>query len=160
MKLHLVASLIIVLFVIIYLIIFTKKNIETFAINRMRGFRSCGDCNTVGKKGIDKCLSCTNCGWCIDPNGYGSCVQGDFTGPYFADCTQFMFGGGLTVGGPGSGQGGVNSSLTATPFTVSLAGAMQNPSPSPFGNTFYQTDAPLRSARRWRPPGDYRDYYD
>lgn len=163
MKLHVVASMIIISLLIIYLLIFSSKNIME-GFGELKAFNVCGDCNTVGKKGVSECLSCTNCGWCTDPNGYGSCVMGDYTGPYFADCSQFMFGGGVAISGPGSGQGGtgpaIGSASNATPFNVSLAGALQNVAPSPFGNTFYKTDAPLRSARRWRPPGNYRDYYD
>jgi len=181
MKLNLVASLVIIVVLIIYLVIYTcRDSIDNFG-NGISAFKSCGDCKTEGEKGAAQCLGCTNCGWCVDQNGYGSCVQGDYTGPYYADCAQFMFGGSLNITGPGTGEGGTGkwsgngnsiqgeeknnshggptvSSITATPFVVSLAGAMTNVSPSPFGNSTYNNNLPLRSSRRWRPPGTFRGY--
>ena len=64
------------------------------------GIKYCRDCDRRGDRGINSCLGCNNCGWCVDPNGYGSCVQGDQNGPYFADCAQYYYNGGMTVSNP------------------------------------------------------------
>lgn len=173
MALHLVASLVLVLIVIVYLIINSRNDIEGFT-GGPNGLQYCEDCNRRGKKGLGACLSCTNCGWCVDPNGYGSCVLGDYTGPYFADCAQFMFGGGV-VGISGSKQPKIvtgrdgseerESGSETNPFTVALpwtgnsSAGYINPSPFLFGNNFYGASAPLRSARRWRPTGSFRNMY-
>lgn len=77
---------------------------------------------------MNQCLSCNNCGWCIDPNGYGSCVLGNSDGPLFAECAQYMYNGGIPVS-------------TATPY---------------IGNTFYNGNQPYESARRWRAIGNVR----
>ncbi len=62
---------------------------------------ACKDCNRTGKKkGIEECMSCNNCGWCIDPNGYGSCVLGNSEGPLFAECAQYMYNGGIPIAIP------------------------------------------------------------
>lgn len=187
MTYHLVSSLVIVLLVIIYLIIFSGRVVEGFN-DFITSPRYCGDCNTVGKKGIANCLSCSNCGWCVDPNGYGSCVLGDYTGPYFADCSQYTFGGNVIYPIPngnangnangngngnangnanGNGNGNANGNgnsngnkgaMTGLPFTVSTAGALQDISASPWGTSTYESRAPLRSGRRWRPTGLIREW--
>ena len=82
----------------------------------------------MGKKGMNQCLSCNNCGWCIDPNGYGSCVLGNSDGPLFAECAQYMYNGGIPI-------------ATNPPY---------------IGNSFYNSNSPNDSARRWRAIGNIR----
>ena len=53
----------------------------------------CQNCNQNGWRGESSCATCGNCGWCIDPNGSGSCVSGTAAGPLFADCSSWYYGG-------------------------------------------------------------------
>jgi len=125
---YIVSSLIIVVILIVYFILLSKGIMPI-----QEGFSSrftedgCRDCNRIGKKGIDQCLSCVNCGWCIDPNGYGSCVLGNSNGPLFAECAQYMYNGGIPV---------------AIPNTY-------------IGNTFDNSNSDEIS-RKWRAIGDIR----
>ena len=110
---------------------------------------------------MNACLSCNNCGWCVDPNGYGSCVLGDYSGPYFADCSQYYYNGGVTVNNGGvvkpiAPYGPPNPPWYQTLFVPWYGGfgiGSINPSPSIWGNEFYNAMTPLRSARRYRPTG-------
>jgi hypothetical protein len=95
---YIVSSLIIVVLLVVYFIILSKGIVQI-----KEDFFSedgCRDCNRTGKKGMNQCLSCNNCGWCIDPNGYGSCVLGNSNGPLFAECAQYMYNGGIPVAIP------------------------------------------------------------
>lgn len=168
MKLHLVASFILIALVIIYILINSRQMREGFDNNNGLYPGFCGDCNSRGKKGMNACLSCNNCGWCTDPNGYGSCVLGDQNGPYFAECANYMFNGGMSVpyparmralGGNGNGNGNSNDGayqLLYTPYFGGTGPGYMNPAPNYIGNTYYNTSSPLKSARRWRPTGDSR----
>lgn len=50
----------------------------------------CGSCGWRSRK---SCSNCTNCGYCITPSGYGECVPGDSSGPYFReDCQYWEYG--------------------------------------------------------------------
>jgi hypothetical protein len=96
---YIVSSLIIIILLVVYFILLSKGVIqiqEGFFSERFTE-EGCRDCNRVGKKGMNKCLSCNNCGWCIDPNGYGSCVLGNSDGPLFAECAQYMYNGSIPV---------------------------------------------------------------
>jgi len=94
-------KLLIILLITIIFLYFTK--IE----NVNEGFRNGGRysnlypipkyCRNCYQKGPGKCMQCNNCGWCVDGNGYGSCVLGDQSGPYFADCVQYFYNGGRKV---------------------------------------------------------------
>lgn len=53
----------------------------------------CPDCNRNDWMGETDCYSCTNCGWCIDPNGNGSCGIGNASGPLFKDCRSWYYNG-------------------------------------------------------------------
>lgn len=55
------------------------------------GFSHCKDCSRGGWRSERSCMDCLNCGWCIDPNGDGYCVQGDANGPLFNDCAQYFY---------------------------------------------------------------------
>ena len=127
---YIVSSLILVLLLIVYYILLSKgvTSIEEGFYSSSFSESGCRDCNRIGKKGMDQCLSCNNCGWCIDPNGYGSCVLGNSEGPLFAECAQYMYNGGIPVS-------------TSNPY---------------IGNTFYNTNSPNESARRWRAIGNIR----
>lgn len=57
----------------------------------MEGFSHCRDCSRGGWRSERSCMDCLNCGWCIDPNGDGYCVQGDANGPLFNDCAQYFY---------------------------------------------------------------------
>jgi hypothetical protein len=127
---YIVSSLLLVLLLIVYYILLSKgvTSIEEGFYSQSFSENGCRDCNRIGKKGMNQCLSCNNCGWCIDPNGYGSCVLGNSDGPLFAECAQYMYNGGIPVS-------------TATPY---------------IGNSFYNVNQPYESARRWRAIGDTR----
>jgi len=169
---YLIYSFILIVVVITYLIVYSQPLFqEGFA-----GYspKYCGDCNTIGqKKGINGCMACNNCGWCVDPNGFGSCVLGDFNGPYFADCAQYFYNGGTAFSGPPvypTQQGNVKApvvppygpatvpwyQMLLVPWYGGFGQGSINPSPSYWGNTFYNNYTPLKSARRYRPTGDYR----
>jgi hypothetical protein len=99
---YIVSALIIVIMLIVYFILLSKGVIsikEDFFSERFSE-GACKDCNRIGKKGMDQCMSCNNCGWCIDPNGYGSCVLGNSEGPLFAECAQYMYNGGIPIAIP------------------------------------------------------------
>ncbi len=50
-------------------------------------------CPSCGWRSRYSCSKCTNCGYCITPSGYGECVPGDSSGPYFReDCQSWIFG--------------------------------------------------------------------
>jgi hypothetical protein len=127
---YIVSSLIIVVLLVVYFILLSKgvMQIQEGFFSERFSESGCRDCNRAGKKGMDQCLSCNNCGWCIDPNGYGSCVLGNSDGPLFAECAQYMYNGGIPVS-------------TATPY---------------IGNSFYNGNQPYESARRWRAIGNVR----
>lgn len=92
-------TFVILFMTIVYLLVYSQRLYQ-------EGFESdfnpryCKDCNQRGLRGGSQaCMSCNNCGWCVDPNGYGSCVLGDNRGPYFAECAQYFYNGGLSVFG-------------------------------------------------------------
>jgi hypothetical protein len=89
-----------VILLIVYFILLSKgvAQIQEGFFSERFSENGCRDCNRIGKKGMNQCLSCNNCGWCIDPNGYGSCVLGNSNGPLFAECAQYMYNGGIPVG--------------------------------------------------------------
>jgi hypothetical protein len=126
---YIVSSLIIVVLLVVYFIILSKgvAQIKEDFYSERFSENGCRDCNRIGKKGMNQCLSCNNCGWCIDPNGYGSCVLGNSDGPLFAECAQYMYNGGIPV---------------AMPNTY-------------IGNTFDNNNIDENS-RRWRAIGDSR----
>lgn len=127
---YIVSSLIIVVLLLVYFILLSKgvAQIQEGFFSERFSEGGCRDCNRIGKKGMNQCLSCNNCGWCIDPNGYGSCVLGNSDGPLFAECAQYMYNGGIPV-------------------------AIGNPY---IGNTFFNDNQPYESARRWRAIGNIR----
>lgn len=50
-------------------------------------------CPSCGWRSRYSCSKCTNCGWCVNASGYGECVPGDSSGPYFReDCTYWEYG--------------------------------------------------------------------
>ena len=65
----------------------------------------CPNCRRNNWMGESQCASCDNCGWCIDPNGYGSCGLGDANGPYFKDCRSWYHRG-ICMRGPDCGLRG------------------------------------------------------
>jgi hypothetical protein len=49
-------------------------------------------CDDCGHKSRRSCSSCLNCGFCVTYDGYGECVPGDESGPYFReDCQYWEF---------------------------------------------------------------------
>jgi len=68
----------------------TNKNVEGFYTNY--GYYK-KYCPSVGWRSRHSCSKCTNGGWCITPSGYGECVPGDSSGPYFRDdCMYYEYG--------------------------------------------------------------------
>jgi hypothetical protein len=52
--------------------------------NDKENFSTCLNCSYLDER---ECGSCSNCGFCISPDGSGECVPGDVNGPYFkSDC--------------------------------------------------------------------------
>lgn len=50
-------------------------------------------CPSCGWRSRYACSKCTNCGYCITASGYGECVPGDSSGPYFRnDCMYWEYG--------------------------------------------------------------------
>ena len=50
-------------------------------------------CPSCGWRSRYSCNKCTNCGWCVTASGYGECVPGDSSGPYFReDCQHWEYG--------------------------------------------------------------------
>ena len=50
-------------------------------------------CPSCGWRSRYACSKCTNCGYCVTASGYGECVPGDSSGPYFrSDCMYWEFG--------------------------------------------------------------------
>jgi len=49
-------------------------------------------CSACGELNRPQCNNCTNCGYCVTPNGNGECVPGDSNGPYFReDCVAYEY---------------------------------------------------------------------
>jgi hypothetical protein len=62
-----------------------------FQINE--NFLNYCDCNNFSYS-HNQCLSCANCGLCLNSNGQTRCVQGDINGPLFEkDCIKYRPGG-------------------------------------------------------------------
>lgn len=75
-----------IILIILCIIIYVSKTKEGFYIMD-QGY--CGDC---GKRGRFNCGKCMDCGYCVRPDGHGTCVPGDAKGPYFAeDCLNWEF---------------------------------------------------------------------
>jgi len=50
-------------------------------------------CPSCGWRSRYNCSKCTNCGYCVTASGYGECVPGDSSGPYFrSDCMYWEYG--------------------------------------------------------------------
>jgi len=50
-------------------------------------------CPSCGWRSRYACSKCTNCGYCVTASGYGECVPGDSSGPYFRnDCMYWEYG--------------------------------------------------------------------
>lgn len=146
---YIISAFVLVILLIAYLLVYSQPLCQEGFYGGNIGPLYCGDCNRVGKKGMNSCLSCNNCGWCVDPNGYGSCVLGDNTGSYFADCAQYFYNGGIAVAeGPPFAVNG--PSIMYRKFVPGGLGSTH------MGNNFYTRDTPLKSARRWAPTGNIR----
>jgi hypothetical protein len=95
-SLHPISALVVIALAVLYVAVYSqtlyREGFESFYYPKY-----CRDCNRRGRKGQQACMACQNCGWCVDPNGYGSCVLGDNRGPYFADCAQYYYSGGVGV---------------------------------------------------------------
>ena len=45
------------------------------------------------------CMQCSNCGWCVDNYGNGSCTDGGHGGPNSKDCRSWYYGN-MCISGP------------------------------------------------------------
>ena len=79
-----------IIFVVALLLVMQNKNKKL--INETYGVY-CPDCNRNEWMGENDCYNCNNCGWCIDPNGNGSCGIGSAGGPLFKDCRSWFYNG-------------------------------------------------------------------
>ena len=67
-----------------------NDNIENFYTHYGYYKKYCPSC---GWRSRYSCAKCTNCGYCINKSGYGECVPGDSSGPYFRrDCVYWEYG--------------------------------------------------------------------
>ena len=54
-------------------------------------FKYCQNCDKEGER---NCSNCQNCGWCIDSNYNGYCIEGDKYGPYYTNnCREWYYDG-------------------------------------------------------------------
>jgi len=159
---YIISAFVLIIILVAYLLVYSQPiNQEGFyGEDGGYGPQYCGDCNRRGEKGMNACLSCNNCGWCVDPNGYGSCVLGDYTGPYFADCAQYYYNGGMAVanGPPVAPYGPAVMPWYQKfiPWYGGFGDGNINPQSSYMGNNFYNVNSPLKNTRRWAPTGDIR----
>ena len=89
---------------ILVVVIYICHNKTKKKINESFGLK-CTNCNRNNWMGESDCMSCSNCGWCIDPNGYGSCGLGNANGPLFKDCRSWYYNG-ICMWGPECGSSG------------------------------------------------------
>ena len=82
-----------------------KQQKEDDAANAEGFSLYCPNCSKNNWMGESDCYNCQNCGWCVDPNGYGQCTQGDYKGPYFKDCRSWIYKG-QCMWGPECGRRG------------------------------------------------------
>ena len=100
---HLVCALTISTLFIIYILVYSQPIYQEGFYGNFPGPKYCGDCNQIWD--INKCMSCNNCGWCVDPNGNGSCGYGSINGPLFKDCRSWFYNG-KCIWGPDCGYSG------------------------------------------------------
>ena len=91
-----------IIFVVALLLVMQNKNKKL--INETYGVY-CPDCNRNNWMGESDCYNCSNCGWCIDSNGNGSCGIGSASGPLFKDCRSWYYNG-RCMWGPDCGTTG------------------------------------------------------
>ena len=97
--------LLIICVTIIIIIAFIHNKKYLNILNEKYGYY-CKNCNRNEWMGERDCASCVNCGWCINPNGVGSCGVGTPSGPMFKDCRTWyhqgkcMWGPECNYGGP------------------------------------------------------------
>ena len=82
--------------------LYTVKDRSNF-MNRV-GYK-CPNCSSNTWLGEDKCYSCNECGWCIDPYGNGSCAKGNEYGPLYKQCKTWKYKGDC-MWGPDCGSNG------------------------------------------------------
>ena len=111
--------------------LYTVKDRSNF-MNRVA--YKCPNCSSNTWLGEDKCYSCNECGWCIDPYGNGSCARGNEYGPLYKQCRTWKYKGDC-MWGPDCGSNG--------PIYVGE----------------YDTD-PYPWYKRWFWPNYRYDYYD
>ena len=79
-----------IILLLIALFVYWYTNSEQNQENFIPYFGYCGGC---GYKNRGNCRNCLDCGFCINYNGYGECVPGDSSGPYFrSDCASWEYG--------------------------------------------------------------------
>ena len=84
-------SIIVVIICIIVIIvsIIVNRYLLTKNFNEKFGYY-CKNCNRNNWMGESDCAMCSNCGWCINPDGYGSCGIGDQQ-VQFKDCQSWYY---------------------------------------------------------------------
>ena len=85
-------------FIIAIILISTSSNCKSLSEDKKKeGFYTYYGyykkyCPSCGWRSRYSCSKCTNCGYCITPSGYGECVPGDSSGPYFrSDCAYWEY---------------------------------------------------------------------
>jgi hypothetical protein len=84
-----IALCVIIVFVYIYKLYMNANIHATEGYNDQVG-QFCRDCSG---KTFNQCLSCFNCGWCVDKYGNSGCIGGDQNGPYnYESCAKWYHG--------------------------------------------------------------------
>ena len=81
-----------VIAVVVVVVVYFMQEQNTKVLDENFGMY-CPDCNGNDWMGESDCFNCSNCGWCIDPNGNGSCARGSMYGPLFKDCRSWYYNG-------------------------------------------------------------------
>lgn len=81
--------IIIIILFVIYLLFWNKNtNVNAEHFNEESG----RFCRTCSEKTPNQCLSCFNCGFCVDKWGNSKCIGGDVNGPYnFEECAFWYY---------------------------------------------------------------------
>lgn len=77
-------KLVFIIVIVIVAIIFYRHVIYTENFTQESDtYNFCPNCQSNTPK--EQCMSCSNCGWCEDDQGQGTCIRGDPSSPFFTD---------------------------------------------------------------------------
>ena len=87
-------SIIFIVIALIGFLIYHEKffDVQKFATQIYTSSIPTRYCQECGKLSSFQCNRCINCGFCVTEKGFGECVPGDSTGPYFRqDCSSWNY---------------------------------------------------------------------